>query len=642
MDAAGRDLSNPSLREALLPVSAFGGTCASDAGIAQASERQLRWRCCKPRAAVAATAAVALAGVTAVAVANAVGWSARPPAQSLPVASSHLASSLRGAAAAAARLGDLGLKSAAAAAASAASAATTGKAAAVLGEVPDTSSGSGFSDWLWFCFTIVGVLTVVIVVLQYVLVAAAKALVERYDRDYLGVDVEIGRIFASVFRGRVEIRNLTVKNPEGYANEHLLKAEEFILNIGLRRTLGSLGREIEIQELLVRGIEVHVEFDGHIAGKSNVMTVVERAMESTYPKGEVQPVYDYWHASNGEHTFHMAPAWPGEERGHIQFFAYTRQVPGTEPVYDFYNPLRREHVFHMGPGRFGEKRGAIQFYAYNSQVQGTRPVHEFWHHGNREHTTHMPPAWDREEQGDVLFYAYADDPKPSASSKVKAFMDQKKPLIKPVYAFWHSRTGQHTFHFAPEWRGEKMGTVQFYAYDGPYPGTEPVHDFWNPKLGRKSFHLGAPRDGEEKLSILFYVFPKQVAGSEAVYAFRHKKNSETNIHRGDPWEGEVKGTLQFFAYPADPYEAKYFVRRVKLEEITASSSTKLANASVLVDDIRYGDFSWQYNATSADEIAKILAQDLLSKVSLRVGRGAVAGPMWSGEGTKRKKVACCF
>merc|ERR1712093_524304 len=100
------------------------------------------------------------------------------------------------------------------------------------------------------------------------------------------------------------------------------------------------------------------------------------------------------------------------------------------------------------PWSLTEWKGHVQFYAFSEQVPGTEPVYDFWHVGNEEHTFHFLPAWDREEKGSIQFYAYREDPSGKHKIQVNA------PTFKPVYDFWHSGQGQHQFHFLPAWGGE--------------------------------------------------------------------------------------------------------------------------------------------------------------------------------------------
>ena len=52
---------------------------------------------------------------------------------------------------------------------------------------------------------------------------AIKKAVEKAATQALGVEVTIGDIDLSIFKGAVEIRDLVVKNPKGYAHENFIK-----------------------------------------------------------------------------------------------------------------------------------------------------------------------------------------------------------------------------------------------------------------------------------------------------------------------------------------------------------------------------------------------------------------------------------
>jgi len=94
----------------------------------------------------------------------------------------------------------------------------------------------------------------------------------------------------------------------------------------------------------------------------------------------------------------------------VTFFAYDKQYPGTEPVYDFWHQKDHEHTFHFDPPWPNEERRCIQFYAFRHQVPGTEPVYDYWHHKHKEHTFHMGDAWEGETKNKCQFYAYRTDP----------------------------------------------------------------------------------------------------------------------------------------------------------------------------------------------------------------------------------------
>uniref|UniRef100_A0A7S0A0G7 Uncharacterized protein n=1 Tax=Pyrodinium bahamense TaxID=73915 RepID=A0A7S0A0G7_9DINO len=473
---------------------------------------------------------------------------------------------------------------------------------------------SPLPGWLTTLLLVVALVPAAALLLQLVLVKAAKAALEQFDREYLGVDVVIGYLSFNAFKGRLQVADLKVHNPAGYSGEYMLEAKNFVFDLDMRRTLGSLGREVEVSELTVQGITANLEFAGLVYGKSNVSTILEHIKNATKQKqGDIQPVYNFWHEGNGEHTFHREPAWPGEEQKGAQFYAHATQAPGTEPVYDFWHSWYREHTFRMGDGEpcSMEWKGNVHFYAFPEQAANTEPVYEFWHVGNKEHTLHFLPAWDREEVGEVKFYAYRRDP----TSKAKE--TEFEAALKPVYDFWHSGQGQHQFHFLPAWGGERKGKAQFYAFTKQVPGTEPVYDFYIQAKNKKTFHLGPPREGEEKYSALFWVYTQPVQGTLPVYEFWHEGNQEYNLHCGEPWEGEEKREVQFYAFRQDPAKKKkIFLRNVALQKVKAKSKTRLLGASVNLEDMRYDDFSSEFDACTPDALVSSLLNELFGKVSV--------------------------
>lgn len=474
-------------------------------------------------------------------------------------------------------------------------------------------------SWLFFLAVVAGCVIGGALALQGAVVKGVTAAIEHFDRDYLGVDVDIGAMSFNAFTGRLQIQNLEVHNPEGYSPKGLLRAANFVIDLDVVRTIRTLGREFEIVQLTAKRIEANLEFNGYLWGKSNAMTIIETLKNSTVgAKGAIEPVYDYWHARNNEHTFHCEPAWPGEVKSDVQFFAYTEQAPNTEPVHDFWHCYYQEHVFRMGEAQsMLEKKGEdVHFYAFKDQAPDTEPVYEFWHTVNKEHTLHFEPAWPLEEKGELRFYAYRTDPLGKSRAAVN------KPVLKPVYDFWHSGMGQHSFHFLPAWGGERESNIMFYAYDKNVEGTEAVWDFWHEPSSKKRFHIGEPREGEVKRSPLFYVHTSEVADTEPVHEFYHEKNNEYNLHFGEPWGGEEKRDIVFYAHredPADKRKSKMFLRKVNLDDIKAQSSTKLAGMRVSIDDMKYQDFSEQFQTSDPKKLVEVLLNELFGSVSVGLG-----------------------
>jgi len=453
--------------------------------------------------------------------------------------------------------------------------------------------------------------------LQYTVVKAVEAGIERFDRDYLGTDIEIGEMHFNIFTGRLEVDALEMKNPEGFSDKGVVKAAHFVFDIDMMKTIASRFHEVEITELVVEGITANLEFDGYFSGKSNVQTVLDFLNNADLRvEGHIQPVYCFWHAGNHEHTFHCAPAWPGEVVGDQVFFAPLHEVPHSKPVYDFWSFTQREHIFRMGEQHsMLEKKGSEPvFYAFETMVPGTEPVYQFWHPGNKEHTIHFEPAWPMEEKGDLLFFAYREHPDGASKARRKA-----ATKFEPVCDFWHSGMQQHTFHMKPAWGGEKLGKVQFYAHTKHEDGLVPVNDYWHEASRRKRFHTGDARKGEEKRSPLFWVHETQVTGTEPVFEFFHEKHNEYNIHMGPPWQGEVKQRIAFYAHREVPSmfrDLRINLRRVELIDITATSSTRLAGMKINLGSLGFLNFSEQFQVFDAQSIVSVMVKQLFGKVSL--------------------------
>lgn len=102
-----------------------------------------------------------------------------------------------------------------------------------------------------------------------------KWAIESADDTFLGVQITVGKAALSICRGYVFLSNLVVQNPEGveWASPALLKLGKIVLKINLWRIITSGAKEIEIQDLVLTGIEVNYEKD--MFKKSNVQMIID-------------------------------------------------------------------------------------------------------------------------------------------------------------------------------------------------------------------------------------------------------------------------------------------------------------------------------------------------------------------------------
>jgi hypothetical protein len=92
--------------------------------------------------------------------------------------------------------------------------------------------------------------------------------IEVLDEVVLGVDVELADLKISVWRGRVEVTQLVVDNPEGYNTDYLLDAQTIIVDVNMKTLLCTLGRHLVVEEIALQGVDIIYDkglFTSHVA-----------------------------------------------------------------------------------------------------------------------------------------------------------------------------------------------------------------------------------------------------------------------------------------------------------------------------------------------------------------------------------------
>eukprot|EP00747_Dinoflagellata_sp_TGD_P085456 gnl/TRDRNA2_/TRDRNA2_162893_c0_seq1.p1 gnl/TRDRNA2_/TRDRNA2_162893_c0~~gnl/TRDRNA2_/TRDRNA2_162893_c0_seq1.p1 ORF type:complete len:217 (-),score=51.35 gnl/TRDRNA2_/TRDRNA2_162893_c0_seq1:227-877(-) len=105
-----------------------------------------------------------------------------------------------------------------------------------------------------------------------------KDYVEKVDRDFIGVDIHIGRVDLCLCYGRVLIHNLQVDNPKGYKSRYLLQSKEVVIDVDMLELMLTKGKHLVVEELKLEGIDAIIEYDSVIAGSffgtSNLQTIL--------------------------------------------------------------------------------------------------------------------------------------------------------------------------------------------------------------------------------------------------------------------------------------------------------------------------------------------------------------------------------
>mmetsp|Transcript_73122 Transcript_73122/g.141446 ORF Transcript_73122/g.141446 Transcript_73122/m.141446 type:complete len:328 (-) Transcript_73122:111-1094(-) len=113
-----------------------------------------------------------------------------------------------------------------------------------------------------------------------------KAYIEEVDREYIGVDVHIGKIDLSICYARVVIHNLQIDNPEGYQSQHLMYAKQLTLDLDLLELLRTRGQHVVVEEFKLEQLDAIIEFKNVVwgIGESNIQAVQDFVSGPAHPQ----------------------------------------------------------------------------------------------------------------------------------------------------------------------------------------------------------------------------------------------------------------------------------------------------------------------------------------------------------------------
>jgi len=119
-----------------------------------------------------------------------------------------------------------------------------------------------------------------------------KWAIEGLDTTFLGVNIWVGKAALSLCRGYIFVSNVVVDNPaeQEFTSPALLKIGKMVLKLNLWRLIKSRATEIEINMLVLTGIEVNYEKD--FLTNSNVGLVIDFLQPKTATVTEVAAKVD--------------------------------------------------------------------------------------------------------------------------------------------------------------------------------------------------------------------------------------------------------------------------------------------------------------------------------------------------------------
>ena len=131
---------------------------------------------------------------------------------------------------------------------------------------------------LWVLLSLVLLVAIAFSCLLIFLDPIIKGIIEGYGPEYAGVIFEIEDIDVQLFKGRIEIKNLCMYNPEGYKTDYAVKLGDVAFDTKISSWF--FGNKTIIRELRLKDITVNYEFDtkwenGEIKHTSNLHQIVD-------------------------------------------------------------------------------------------------------------------------------------------------------------------------------------------------------------------------------------------------------------------------------------------------------------------------------------------------------------------------------
>lgn len=138
----------------------------------------------------------------------------------------------------------------------------------------------------------VRIILLVIVILVVVIAVAIglfaesvlKTRIEAAASKALGVEVSIGDVELSIFRGKLGFENLVIKNPRGYQHDKLLELKEAQVVVDTRSLLGDT---VNIREIKLDGVKLVLEQRGVSSNNlQDVIKSIQAKDKQTEPSGK--------------------------------------------------------------------------------------------------------------------------------------------------------------------------------------------------------------------------------------------------------------------------------------------------------------------------------------------------------------------
>ena len=141
-----------------------------------------------------------------------------------------------------------------------------------------TAKKSGpVKKWIKICLKVLlGIVLFLVIAISCFLLfldSIMKGIIEGYGPEYAGVIFEIEDIDVQLLKGRIEIKNLCMYNPEGYKTDYAVKLGDVAFQTDIMSWIGD-GKAI-IREVRLRDIDINYETEFPLSTDSNLNDILQ-------------------------------------------------------------------------------------------------------------------------------------------------------------------------------------------------------------------------------------------------------------------------------------------------------------------------------------------------------------------------------
>lgn len=131
---------------------------------------------------------------------------------------------------------------------------------------------------IWTISSLLALLLILLVCVVIFIDPIVKGVVENFGPEIAGVRFEVEKVDVQIFKGRVEIKNLFMYNPEGYSTDFAVKLGDIALETDIMSWINSkkaIIREVRIKDVIVN-YETVVTLDN-----SNIKDILDHVQKVT-------------------------------------------------------------------------------------------------------------------------------------------------------------------------------------------------------------------------------------------------------------------------------------------------------------------------------------------------------------------------